>query len=85
MEHKLKGILSPIKALKGTLSNKLISGETYTGPKVTIYADGHAEKFTCSVCGRTYISRGKHDPGNLCRDCEAEKKAKVIGGPVGDK
>lgn len=54
-------------------------------PKVTIYADGHAEKFTCSVCGRTYISRGIHDPGNLCRDCEAEKKAKIIGGPVGDK
>ena len=57
----------------------------FQNPKVIIYAEDHAERFTCSVCGRTYISRGKHDPGNLCRDCEAEKNAKVIGGPVGDK
>ena len=49
--------------------------------KVIIFADEHAEKFTCATCGRTYVSRGKYDPGNLCRDCEVEKLAVLIGGP----
>lgn len=49
--------------------------------KPIIYADEHAEKFTCAKCGRVYVSRGKHDPGNLCRDCEAEQIAVLIGGP----
>ena len=48
---------------------------------IIFYADENAEKFICSVCGREYISRGKNDPGNLCRDCEAEKIAVLIGGP----
>ena len=48
---------------------------------IIFYAEDHAEKFVCATCGRTYISRGKYDPGNLCRDCEAEKNAKLIGGP----
>lgn len=48
---------------------------------IIFYAEDHAEKFVCATCGRTYISRGKHDPGNLCRDCEAEKIAVLIGGP----
>lgn len=51
---------------------------------VTIYAEDHAEKLTCSICGKQYISRGKWDPG-VCRDCErkeTEKNAHLIGGPL---
>ena len=48
---------------------------------IIFYAEDHAEKFTCKTCGRTYISRGKYDPGNLCRDCEVERNAILIGGP----
>ena len=44
-----------------------------------IYAD--AEKLRCSKCGKEYVSRGKYDPG-ICRDCEAKKKAHLIGGPL---
>lgn len=50
-------------------------------PKVSIYAEDHAEKLTCSMCGRQYVSRGKFDPG-ICRECEAKKKAHLIGGPL---
>ena len=49
-------------------------------PEVIIYAADHAEKLTCKVCGKQYVSRGKNDPG-ICRDCEKEKAAKLIGGP----
>ena len=49
--------------------------------RVILFADDHAEKFTCSKCGREYISRGIHDPGNLCRDCEVEQIANIVGGP----
>lgn len=55
--------------------------QIYQAAKIIIFAEDHAEKFTCAICGRTYISRGKYDPGNLCRDCEAEKMAVLIGGP----
>lgn len=55
--------------------------KAYQTAKVILFAEDHAEKFTCSVCGRIYVSRGKYDPGNLCRDCEAEKIAGIIGGP----
>jgi len=50
-------------------------------PKITIYAEDHAEKLTCSKCGRQYISRGKWDPG-ICWDCEREKNANCVGGPL---
>ena len=53
----------------------------HDGP--TIYAEDHAEKLTCSICGCQYISRGKYDPG-ICRDCEraeTEKAAMLVGGP----
>ena len=46
-----------------------------------IYAEDHAEKLRCSKCGKEYVSRGKYDPG-ICRDCEAKKKAHLIGGPL---
>ena len=52
-------------------------------PPVIIYAEDHAEKLTCSICGCQYISRGKYDPG-ICRDCEraeTEKAALLVGGP----
>lgn len=52
-------------------------------PPITIYAEDHAEKLTCSLCGKQYISRGKYDPG-ICRDCEKNetmKNAQLIGGP----
>lgn len=55
--------------------------KAYQTAKVIIFAEDHAEKFTCSKCGREYISRGKHDPGNLCRDCEVEQIANIVGGP----
>ena len=48
-------------------------------PIPPIYAEDHAEKLTCSICGKKYISRGKWDPG-ICRDCEREKNATCIGG-----
>lgn len=48
-------------------------------PKVVIYAEDHAEKLTCSICGKQYVSRGKWDCG-ICRDCEREKNAECIGG-----
>ena len=44
-----------------------------------ITAEDHAEKLTCSLCGKVYISRGKFDPG-ICRECEREKNAHCIGG-----
>ena len=47
----------------------------------TIYAEDHAEKLRCSKCGKEYVSRGKYDPG-ICRECEAKKKAKLVGGPL---
>lgn len=50
-------------------------------PKVSIYAEDHAEKLTCSICGRKYVSRGKFDPG-ICRECEREKNAHLVGGPL---
>lgn len=49
-------------------------------PKVSIYAEDHAEHLICSKCGQEYISRGKFDPG-ICRECEREKNAHCIGGP----
>lgn len=49
-------------------------------PKITIYAEDHAEKLICSICGRQYVSRGRFDPG-ICRECEREKNAHCIGGP----
>lgn len=55
--------------------------KAYQTAKIILFAEDHAEKFKCSVCGREYVSRGKYDPGNLCRDCEAEKIAGIIGGP----
>lgn len=48
-------------------------------PKITLYAEDHAEHLKCSLCGREYISRGKYDPG-ICRDCEREKNAHCVGG-----
>ena len=50
-------------------------------PKVSIYAEDHAEKLYCTKCGKQYISRGKHDIG-ICRDCEAKQNAVCIGGPL---
>ena len=46
---------------------------------VAVYAEDHAEKFYCRICGKQYVSRGKNDPG-ICRDCEREQNAKCVGG-----
>ena len=51
--------------------------------KPVIYAEDHAEKLKCSLCGKEYVSRGKFDCG-ICRECEraeTEKTAMLIGGP----
>ena len=48
-------------------------------PLPPIYAEDHAEKLKCSICGKTYVSRGKWDCG-ICRECEREKNAHCIGG-----
>lgn len=53
-------------------------------PEVIIYAGDHAEKLTCRICGKTYVSSGKHDPG-FCRDCLREmdeENAMLVGGPL---
>lgn len=50
-------------------------------PNVTIYAEDHAEKLVCSVCGKRYVSRGKYDPG-ICRECQKERDAALVGGPL---
>ena len=50
-------------------------------PPISIYAEDHAEKLTCSKCGREYISRGKWDPG-ICRECEAKGNSHLVGGPL---
>ena len=44
-----------------------------------------AESHVCAVCGRAYTSRGKMDPGNICRACEriqAANSAPLTGGPL---
>ena len=46
---------------------------------VVITAEDHAEKLTCSICGKRYVSRGRWDSG-ICRECEKEKNAHCIGG-----
>ena len=51
---------------------------------IIIFAEDHAEKLTCSICGKQYVSRGKWDPG-ICRECEkeeAQKNSYLIGGPL---
>lgn len=48
-------------------------------PMPPIYAEDHAEKLKCSICGKEYVSRGKFDCG-ICRGCEKEKNAHCIGG-----
>ena len=52
-------------------------------PHVTVYAP--AERITCSVCGREYVSRGRYDPG-ICYECERrmqQENATLVGGPLG--
>ena len=44
-----------------------------------IFAEDHAEKLYCRICGKKYVSRGKNDPG-ICRECEREQNAHCIGG-----
>ena len=51
---------------------------------VLIYATDHAEHLTCRLCGKQYVSSGKHDPG-FCRDCLREmdeENATLMGGPL---
>lgn len=48
-------------------------------PVPPIMAEDHAEKLTCSICGKTYVSRGRWDNG-ICRECEKEKNAHCVGG-----
>ena len=48
---------------------------------IVITAADHAEKLICRLCGKQYVSSGKHDPG-ICRDCRKEKEAVLIGGPL---
>ncbi len=58
--------------------------EDYIKPPIKIMAEEHAEKLTCRICGRQYVSSGKHDPG-FCPDCLREmdeENAMLIGGPL---
>ena len=66
-------------SLINDMSEKMKGWNKAQRPEVVIYAEDHAEKLTCSLCGKQYISRGKYDPG-ICRDCEREKNAKCVGG-----
>ena len=63
--------------------NDMAAKAAHWKPEVVIYAEDHAEKLKCSICGKEYVSRGKFDPG-ICRHCEraeTEKTAMLIGGP----
>ena len=61
------------------MSAKMKGWNKQQQPSVTIYAEDHAEKLTCSICGKQYVSRGKYDSG-ICRECQREKDAHCIGG-----
>ena len=53
-------------------------------PEVIIQAADHADKLTCRLCGKQYVSSGKCDPG-FCRDCLREmdeENATLMGGPL---
>ena len=49
---------------------------------IVITAADHAEKLICRLCGKEYVSSGKHDPG-ICRNCRREQDAILVGGPLG--
>lgn len=55
--------------------------EDYIKPPIKIMAEEHAEKLTCRICGKQYVSREKNDFG-ICRDCRREEEAVLIGGPL---
>lgn len=61
------------------MADKIKGWNPIPQPHVVVYAEDHAEKLTCSRCGKQYVSRGKFDPG-ICRECEKEKNAHCIGG-----
>lgn len=48
---------------------------------IVITAADHAEKLICRLCGKEYVSSGKHDPG-ICRNCRREQDAILGGGPL---
>lgn len=53
-------------------------------PEVIIQAADHADKLTCRLCGKQYVSSGKRDPG-FCRQCLREmdeENAMLIDGPL---
>ena len=49
-------------------------------PSEPIYIHAPAETLCCKRCGQYYFSRGKNDPG-ICRKCEQDLNAMLIGGP----
>lgn len=62
--------------VKSDDENEMNSGEP-------IVLNGYAETLVCSKCGKSYLSRGYHDPG-YCVDCQLDmmKDAIFIGGPL---
>lgn len=51
---------------------------------IVIMPAEHADKLTCRLCGKKYISSGKNDPG-FCRECLREmdeENAMLVGGPL---
>ena len=47
-------------------------------PTISIYAEDHAEKLKCSLCGNEYVSRGRWDSG-ICRECERKELEEMVG------
>lgn len=58
--------------------------DDYIRPPIVIMPAEHADKLTCRLCGKKYISSGKNDPG-FCRECLREideENAMLVGGPL---
>lgn len=57
--------------------------ENEMNSKEPIVLNGYAETLVCSKCGKSYLSRGYHDPG-YCVDCQIdmEQNQTFIGGPL---
>lgn len=61
----------------------IVDDKPIENPHVIVTAP--TETLTCSICGRTYPSRGKNDSG-ICRECERDlvvREAPLVGGPLG--
>lgn len=64
--------------------------DSYIGSNERIVITAPAPKIVCSICGKTFTSRGRIDADAIngdvlavCSDCERVMNAPLIGGPIG--